>query len=64
MPIETMQAVQWALSQTYTDSLGYEYPVTKEDPIIVDLVRQYFNDHDIEYNTFSYGDLTPFLEQV
>lgn len=62
MPIETQDAVNWALSQTYEDEFGYVYPVTKEDSSrVVDLVREYFNTNNIEYTTFSYSDLEPYL---
>lgn len=62
MPNETQQAVDWALTQTYTDSLGDTYPITKDTAqALVDAVRQYFNEHQINYNTFSYNDLLPYL---
>lgn len=64
MPSETQQAVDWALQQTYTDDLGFEYPITKDTPQeLVDKVREYFNDHDIAYESFSYLDLLPYLPE-
>jgi len=53
MPNETVQAVEWALSQ---EGVDIEQPWT-----FVDKVRQYFNDNSIQYSTFSFDDLTPFL---
>lgn len=51
MPKETQAAVNWAIGQG------------SEDPHdIVDRVREYFNDHGIGYDTFSYDDLVPYLE--
>ena len=47
-------AIQWAISQ-FT-----ELPTNHE---LVDKVREYFNENGIEYNTFSYDDLEPFLPQ-
>ena len=47
MPNETKDAVMWALSQGDHD--------------LVDRVREYFNDNGIEYETFSFDDLVPFL---
>jgi len=61
MPQETSAAIEWALQQTYVDELGIEYPVTKNDRMIVNFVRTYFNDNDIEYDTFSYLDLEPYF---
>ena len=62
MPIETKDAVNWALKQTYDDGFGNQVPVTKDTPqALVDHVRQYFNDNGIAYNTFNYDDLIPFL---
>lgn len=52
MPIETKQAVDWALQQV--ENYNYE---------LVDKVREYFNDNNIEYTTFSFDDLTPYLPQ-
>lgn len=58
MPQETQQAVDWALQQTDDDG----NPITKDNhQALVDKVRQYFNDNAIEYSTFSYKDLEPFL---
>jgi hypothetical protein len=62
MPVETQQAVDWALQQTYTDETGQEYPITANDiQRFMDKVREYFNTNSIEYTTFIYNDLEPFL---
>lgn len=63
MPSETKQAVQWATNQTVTNTeMGISYEVTKDTPIdLVDKVRQYFNDNNITYSTFSYDDLRTYL---
>lgn len=63
MPVETKQAVEWALSQTVVYSNGEEIEVTKHTKTeLVDMVREYFNENNIEYTTFSYDDLIPYLE--
>lgn len=57
MPIETKDAVDWALTQTYTMDED-TYPVTKDDvPMLTTKVREYFNTNSIEYPSFSYDDL-------
>lgn len=62
MPTEMTQAIQWALQQTYNDGTGTQQPITKETPQpLVDAVRQWFNDHGVQYSTFSYDDLKPYL---
>jgi len=46
-------AIAWALQQ-------------KENPTehdLVDLVREYLNVNGVEYDTFSYEDLIPYLPQ-
>ena len=64
MPDETKQAIEWALTQTVV----YDWDtvkVTKDTPSeLVDKVREYFNEHNIEYDSFSYADLEPYLEVV
>lgn len=61
MPNDTLQAVEWALQQTF-DIDGEIYNITKNTPsYLVDKVREYFNDNNIQYNTFSYKDLLPYL---
>jgi len=67
MPEETQQAIEWALQQEYeieSDlvkvSEVFEYmPFT-----VVDKVREYFNENNIEYSTFSYDDLIPYLKDM
>lgn len=62
MPNETQEAVNWALKQTVVTPIG-EVPVTKDERILlVDKVREYFNENNIEYETFSYDDLIPYLD--
>ena len=53
MPQETKQAVEWALTQL----------IEINNHAMVDKVREYFNQHNIEYDTFSYDDLIPYLQQ-
>lgn len=63
MPVETKQAVEWALSQTVVYSNGEEIEVTKHTKTeLVDMVREYFNNYNIEYSTFSYDDLIPYID--
>lgn len=62
MPIETQEAVNWALQQQYEIEEGIFIQVTPDIPFtVVDKVREYFNTHSIEYSTFSYDDLIPFF---
>lgn len=64
MPNETAEAIEWAMSQ-YIEDDGIKIYVIKDGKInnhlLVDFVRKYFNDNDIEYSTFSFDDLKPFL---
>ena len=53
MPSETKQAVEWAL-----DELA-EF----DNHLLVDKVRDYFNANGVEYGTFSFADLLPYLPQ-
>jgi hypothetical protein len=59
------QALEWALKQTVVTSEGDHIPLNENrvPHFIVEKVREYFNQHNIEYNTFSYDDLAPFLQQ-
>lgn len=58
MPIETPQAIEWAVTQNDWEG----NPVTKDNPTgLVDAVRQYFNEHEIKYAAFSFEDLEPYL---
>ena len=54
MPEETKQAIEWALTQL--DEI--------QNSDLVDKVREYFNNNEIEYETFSFDDLIPFLASV
>jgi len=57
MPPETSQAIEWALGQTFEGR-----PVTTADHhAIVHLVREWFNEHEVAYGTFSFDDLEPYL---
>ena len=63
MPNEIIQAIEWALTQTWNNGVDTEnHPVTKgiSQPL-VDAVREYFNVKNIPYDTFSYDDLIPYL---
>ncbi|MCE5220053.1 MAG: hypothetical protein LLF98_01995 [Clostridium sp.] len=58
MPEQTQDAINWALTQKDVD--GNE--ITKNTThSLVDKVRDYFNSNNINYNSFSYDDLIPYL---
>jgi len=62
MPTEIQDAMLWALMQTYTNTDGKELLITKNTSLqLVDAIRQYFNANNIDYETFSYDDLIPYL---
>lgn len=65
MPTETKQAVEWALQQSVEIDMVTHYVKDEKGNIdhhlLVDFVRQYFNDNNIEYSTFSFEDLKPYL---
>lgn len=64
MPQETRDAIQWALQQTIKNEFNEEIPVTKDMmQELVDKVREYFNAHNVEYETFSYSDLVQYFEE-
>jgi len=50
MPVQTQEAVDWAIAQGAVDPHD-----------IVDKVREYFNSNGVVYDTFSYDDLVPFF---
>ena len=55
-------AMAWALQQTYTDPALGPQPVTASTPgRLVDAVREYLNAHGINYVTFSFADVKPYL---
>lgn len=61
MPNETQKAVDWALQQT-VDVNGVEYEVSGNTPaLLVMKVREYFNENNIKYETYSYSDLKDYL---
>ena len=64
MPTETQQAVNWALQYEYTDEFGFVHKASEENYLLVDKVREYFNENNVEYSTFSYDDLVPYLETI
>jgi len=57
MPKETKEALEWAFNQT--DEFGNK--IDEDYYLLVDMVRKYFNEHDIGYDTFSYDDLIPYF---
>lgn len=62
MPEQTQEAVEWALTQKVTNHWGMVVQVTVDTRgLLVDKVREYFNSHGIQYETFSYNDLQPYL---
>ena len=58
MPNETKQAIEWALTQQTETGASITVELRHE---LVDMVREYFNVKNIEYNSFSYDDLIPYL---
>lgn len=66
MPKETKQAIVWALEQCEECEEFGEICVKGNGIInrqlLVDKVREYFNDNEIEYKTFNYRDLEPLLD--
>lgn len=63
MPNETQEAVNWAITYSYTDEYGMERKASEENWLLVDKVREYFNTHNIEYGNFSYDDLVPYIPE-
>ena len=64
MPNETKQAVEWAKKQCIESEFGKMCVVEDGEinpHLLVDFVRKYFNEHNIEYDMFSYDDLIPYL---
>lgn len=66
MPNETKQAVEWALKQEIVIEEGYAMKVKDDNgniniQMLVDKVSEYFNSKNIEYGTFSFDDLKPYL---
>ena len=56
MPNETKQAVEWSIQVCKSNDKDCQ-PWT-----IVDLVRQYFNDNNIECRPMSFDDLKSFIK--
>ena len=61
-------AIEWSLLQEITNIDNEVTPVVDVDGninciLLVDFVRQFYNDNGIEYDEFSYEDLTPYLPQ-
>jgi len=57
------EAIDWAKDQCI-DSMGVEICATEEKFVMVDKVREYFNDNNIEYGRFDFNTLRPFLEEI
>lgn len=55
MPKQTKDAIHWALEQK--DYFGNKISLNE----LVDYVRKYFNENGVEYKTFSFADLKPYL---
>jgi hypothetical protein len=67
LPIETKDAIKWAVTQTWTDFGGNVHPITTEPSDaqpLVDKVCEYFANKKIVYGTFSYNDLIPIIEEI
>ena len=58
----TDKAVQWAIEQEIEVAPNEFVPVSS-DPrtFLVDKVREYFNNNNVDYETFSYKDIEPYL---
>lgn len=56
-------SLNWTFRQTYQDFVGEVMQINKHSPhqIIVDHVRKYFNDNNIDYDLFSWDDMKPHL---
>lgn len=64
MPLETQDAVNWALQQQYELEPGFFVSVSIDMPFtVVDKVREYFNTNNIGYPSFSFEDLTLYLSR-
>ena len=64
MPNETKQAIEWAKKQCIESEFGRICVVEDGEinpHLLVDFVREYFNEHNIKYDMFSYDDLIPYL---
>lgn len=61
-------AVNWAINQEEYDDLEETIRKVKDESgnvdrsLLVIKVREYFNENNIEYDTFSYQDLEPILD--
>lgn len=55
------QAVEWAVAQEYETEEGVFVPTISEPFMVVDKVREFLNENSIEYNSFSYDDIIPYL---
>ena len=58
--IKWQEAVTWALTQKTSEGKLITENTNHE---LVDKVREYLNDNEVEYETFGYADLTPYLPQ-
>ena len=62
MPNETRDAIAWALRQSVETPAGLVQITPDLHHELVDKVGEYFNNNNIEYNTFSYVDLVPYFD--
>jgi len=62
MPVETIDAVIWAMTQV--DPVDGAAVTVETEHWLVHMVRQWFNDHGVTYSGFAYADLVPFLPQI
>jgi hypothetical protein len=55
-------AIEWALEQEYEDDLTNEkIPITKDSFLLVDKIREYFNQEDINCEPLCYEDIQKYL---
>ena len=59
--LDYTESINWALLQDAVIE-GERIKVTVDSPhLLVDKVREYFNERNIRYESFSYSDLEPYL---
>jgi len=64
MPEETKNAIEWSLTQQVRTEWEVLQVTVETDYLLVDKVREFFNENNIEYSTFSYDDLIPYLKDM
>jgi len=57
----TKDAVEWASKQTIIDEFGITLHVKDSNFLLVNKVREYYNDRDVQYENFSYNGLRPYI---